>query len=291
MIKSMTGFGKATIDGSHQKVRVEIKSVNSKQFDLNIRIPANYKELETNIRNLIYKKLIRGKIDLFVSIENLSGKQNYKINQDVIHNYYNELKKLDKEISQLAHSDILPVLLRMPDVVCAENEETDEQEKDEIIQGATEAANHLDDFRISEGKKMEEIFRQNMKQMFSLLHEIPAHEEKRIQRIRERIKNHFREYTGEYPADESRFEQELLYYIEKIDIAEEKVRLGKHGEYFMETLESNEINGKKLNFISQEMGREINTLGAKAYDVNIQRIVVQMKDVLEQIREQLANIL
>lgn len=287
----MTGYGKAVSDLQKKKITVEIKTLNSKQFDIYIRMPGVYKKMETEIRSLLSKKLERGKIELNVQVENNDSTVHHKINHNIAKKYYEELKTLSNEINQHSDTDYLSILLKMPEVLSPEIEEIDEKELNIIIEVVKEAALKVNEFRIQEGQALGQDFINRIKFIEDSLKSIDPFEKQRIIYLKERIKNDLKAFIQDVNIDQNRLEQELIYYIEKIDITEEKVRLKKHCEYFLESLHQPVSNGKKLSFISQEIGREINTIGSKANDVNIQKVVVQMKDELEKIKEQLFNIL
>ncbi len=287
----MTGFGKCQAVLPDKKITLEIRSLNSKQLDLNMRLPGVYKEKEMQIRSLLATELHRGKIDFAIFIEAMGDFGNYSINQDLAKRYHRELENLAKEIDQKAESDYLSILSRMPDVLKNEIIEIGEDEWKRLFAEVNHAIKNLDDFRIEEGSSLDADFRKRTALILDYLSEIEKHEKERIKNVRERIRRHINEVSEEVNIDENRFEQEIIFYLEKLDITEEKTRLRKHCSYFIETMEEASPNGKKLNFISQEMGREINTLGAKASDANIQRFVVMMKDELEKIKEQVLNVL
>ncbi|MEI8202611.1 MAG: YicC/YloC family endoribonuclease [Bacteroidota bacterium] len=289
MIKSMTGFGSASYINKDKKISVEIKSLNSKQLDINSRVPLFMKNHEMEIRSMIAQKLERGKIDFYINMEGIEGEPVVNLNQRLLIKYCQELRKVSEIINEPV-TDILGLALRMPDVFSAP-EQTDEKDWIQLAEFIAEAINGLNTSREHEGKVLENDMQMRVMLITKLLEKIKPFEKKRIENIRERIKNDLKKYFDESQIDKNRFEQELFFYIEKLDITEEKVRLKKHCGFFLETLNERESNGKKLSFIIQEMGREINTLGSKANDAEIQMIIVQMKDELEKIREQLMNVL
>ncbi len=291
MIKSMTGFGKATSELADKTINIEIRSLNSKQLDVISKTPAVYKEKDPEIRTIISNKLERGKVDVTISIDSSENSSKFSINKNMVKQYYDELCSLSKELDSENKADYLSIVMRMPDVLSQEKEELKEGEWETISTSIGEAVADLDTFRIEEGKNMEKDFVKRSSLILKLLSQIEAFESSRIDNLRSKIYKDINQMVDDSQFDKNRFEQELLYYIEKLDITEEKVRLEKHCEYFIETLNENQSSGKKLGFISQEMGREINTIGSKANEVNIQRIVVQMKDELEKIKEQLSNVL
>lgn len=288
MLKSMTGFGKSTGSFQSKKVSVEIRSLNSKSLDLNTRIAHQYKELEPEIRKFVGKSLGRGKIDVSLSLDSMGDDKSVSINKELAKSYYNELKDLSSAIGQETE-DYLPLIMRMPDIFDNEKEELSEEEKNWILELVKEAASNINNFRRKEGEELEREFQDRISEIRSLLAEIPKYENERIEIIRERMKKGLEEIqSGSY--DDNRFEQEMIFYIEKLDVSEEKMRLANHLNYFEETMK-NEEAGKKLGFISQEIGREINTLGSKSNHAEMQVLVIGMKDNLEKIKEQILNTL
>lgn len=290
MIKSMTGYGKATGEINNKKITVEIKSLNSKQADITVRIPSFYKEKELPLRSFINKELGRGKIELNLYVELLGEQSSYKLNKDLFKKYYNDLSDIANDIDE-TNTDFISVIAKMPDVLKSEREELDENEWHEIQKIIGIAIHNLNDFRSSEGSSLEKDITERINNISNLLKEVDQYEAIRVDTIKERIRNLLNETIGEDNVNKERFEQELIYYIEKLDVSEEKTRLKTHCEYFIETVNNNQSEGKKLGFISQEIGREINTLGSKANNADLQKIVVQMKDELEKIKEQVLNIL
>jgi len=296
MIKSMTGYGKAVCELENKKVTVEIKSLNSKQFDLNVRLPRIYKEKELDVRSKMSKQVQRGKVDIAIFFESTDEEKNYSINASLVKNYYEGLKSLTKELGyEEKHSepmDYLNVIMKFPDVLKSEEKEFDKNEWEHIDSTIDKALQELIQFRAEEGEVLELDLINRTETIQKLQKETEVFESKRIDIIKERIRKNLAEIIGgKEKIDENRFEQELIYYLEKLDITEEKVRLRSHCEYFLKTMAEPEVNGKKLGFITQEMGREINTIGSKANDADMQKIVVQMKDELEKIKEQLSNVL
>jgi len=291
MIKSMTGFGKHTVEVKNNVITIEIRTLNSKQLDLNLRSPINYKENELEARNLVSNFLQRGKIDVNINIEHKSAENAPVINAELAQHYYSELNSLSRKLGVDAPSNYLEMILKMPDVLATQQEEIDPEEWQLIQDGLTAACKSVDNFRTQEGKLIEEEFIIRIKTISGLLLKVEPYEIERAAKVKERIQTNLNNLSLENQPDQNRLEQEMIYYIEKLDISEEKSRLKKHCDYFVETLKDKDAQGKKLGFISQEIGREINTLGAKANDVNIQKIVVLMKDELEKIKEQLFNIL
>lgn len=283
MIQSMTGYGKSIVQIGSKKISLEIKSLNSKNLDINTRFPGVYKEKEIDVRKIIANHLVRGKVDMSFYIETTSEETSTKINKEVVSNYIKQLEAIHKE------ADILSIAMRLPDVLKTEREELDPQEWEAIESGIREAIDHLKDYRLSEGKELKKDFEQRIAVLKSKLDEVIDLDGERLDQVRIRLKKSINDL--EQTVDENRFEQELIYYLEKLDITEEKVRLTNHLDYFIQELDANVSNGKKLGFISQEIGREINTIGSKANFAPMQKVVVQMKDELEKIKEQLLNVL
>lgn len=288
----MTGYGKAEIELAKAKLTIEIKSLNSKQLDLNIRLPYAFNEQELGLRALISKALERGKISVFINLENTGNNNNLHINSDLVKIYYNQLLGLANELGNTDVSGFLPTIMQMPDVVKSEKDEFDENDNQKFNQIVKEAIEKIDEFRIHEGAVLEEDFRNRIATILDLLSQVDEFEFVRVAKVKEKIEQALNNQIDESKIDKNRLEQELIFYIEKLDITEEKVRLAKHCHYFIETLDDKLISkGKKLGFILQEIGREINTLGSKSNDSDLQKIVVQMKDELEKIKEQSLNIL
>ena len=286
----MTGFGKSIVETSGKKISIEIRSLNSKQIDINTRMPWVYKEKEIELRNILSRELERGKIDLFISADILEDQSVPTINKSVVKNYYRQLNDIAGELYIDSPDQLLPVIMRLPDTLRTEKEELSEKEwavlKDLII----DAIRMIDGYRKEEGKAMETDIITRITNILSFLNDIEPFEKQRITTIREKLINSLKSIPNE-KIDMNRFEQELILYLEKLDLNEEKVRLKKHCDYFLETINAGNSNGKKLGFISQEIGREVNTIGSKANDAAIQKIVVKMKDELEKIKEQVLNIL
>ena len=286
MIQSMTGYGKAVAEFSDKKITVEIRSLNSKSLDLNTRLPFLYKEKELEIRKLLSEKLQRGKIDFSITTEATSLSKAQSINPDIIKAYISEFRQVVPEASD---AELLAIVMRLPDVMAFTCKEIEEDEWNQALELILKAVENLSQFRLDEGKVLEQEFIQRNNSILSLLKEVEPFEKERIGTLKERFTKNLEELSSEY--DQNRFEQELIYYLEKLDITEEKVRLKNHCEYFLENLKSDESEGKKLGFICQEIGREINTLGSKSNHSGMQKIVVQMKDELEKMKEQVLNIL
>ena len=289
MLLSMTGYGRATHTFKDKTITIEIRSLNSKFTDIRFKIPQNYKEKEGYLRKLITDTVKRGKIDLSIDVKSMSGDDDFGLNKALFKKYYSELKDLSDELA-LKNSDLLQAIMRIPNVVAAPEEAIEEEEWQALKEAVDMALKRFTNFRLTEGQAMKEDLKLRTHNILELLGQLNPHEEERVTRLRQRIYQTLEEHLGKDKIDENRFEQEILFYLEKIDVTEEKVRLEQHCNYFLEQLETKvSIKGRKLSFISQEMGREINTLGAKAYSSDIQKIVVGMKDELEKIKEQVAN--
>jgi uncharacterized protein (TIGR00255 family) len=284
---SMTGFGKAS--GSHQtkKVSVEIRSLNSKSMDLNVRMPQRYKELDAEVRKHVSKALGRGKVDVSINVDSIGEDSAVSINQSLAKKYYDELKALGNALNEESQ-DYLSLVLRMPEVMESKSEELEEEEMVWVMKLISEATDNLRDFRRKEGIELEEEFNERIGDIRGFLNDVPKYEDQRISVIRERMRKGLEEIEGGY--DDNRFEQEMIFYLEKLDVSEEKMRLSNHLNYFQETMVS-EAAGKKLGFIGQEIGREINTLGSKSNHAEMQKLVIGMKDQLEKIKEQILNTL
>lgn len=290
-MKSMTGFGKATAEIPGKKVTVEVRSLNSKQLDLNLRLPYLYKEKELELRADISKQIERGKVDITIFTEATQDAVPVAINKTLAKTYYKELKALSDELDEVT-PNILALVVKMPDVMKAEREvvELDEAEWKQIKATVDKAIDAFQKFRSDEGKTLSNEFTTRIGLIDNLLIEVVKMDAARVENIRSRIKNSLSEVIEKEKIDQNRFEQELVYYIEKLDITEEKLRLKTHIDYFLNTMKE-PGSGRKLGFISQEIGREINTIGSKANDATVQKLVVQMKDELEKIKEQLLNVL
>lgn len=284
----MTGFGKATTTFGSKKISVEIRSLNSKSLDLNTRIPSLYKEIDPIIRKMMSNSVGRGKIDFALNYDIIGEGEAVSINRDLAKAYYAELKSFNESIGESSY-DYLAHVLRMPDVFSKAKEELSEDEKAAVLALAQEAADNLNTFRRKEGEDLEREFSARIYDIRSLLLEVPKYEQERIDIIRERMKKGLEDIaSGTY--DDNRFEQEMIFYIEKLDVTEEKMRLSNHLTYFEETMKLDQ-SGKKLGFIGQEIGREINTLGSKSNHAEMQKLVIGMKDNLEKIKEQILNTL
>ncbi len=288
MVLSMTGYGKAAGTYETKKLVVEIRSLNSKSLDLYVRSVPAYRELELELRAIVAKNLDRGKIELSISIENSQDSRATTINKELAKAYFTELQQLAQEVGQES-SDLMSVVMRMPDVFSNEKEAVKEDETAFVSYLVEEACKQLIEFRKQEGDKLKADFIQNIDAIRRRLEIVPQFENERITAVRERMKAGLEKLTTK-AIDENRLEQEIIFYIEKMDISEEKVRLANHLDYFIETMDVPQC-GKKLGFITQEIGREINTLGSKSYHVEMQKLVVEMKDYLEKIKEQVLNTL
>lgn len=287
----MTGFGKAEFEVNNKKFTIEIKSLNSKQVDINTRIPAIYREKDIEIRKELSDKLERGKIDFNIYVESLGDESNSKINEPILRSYFKQLSKISAELNLATDHSTLQAALRLPDVVKTEYQTLDEEEWEIIIKNIRKAIADIDKFRVQEGDALKIDILKSIELIQSLLIQIEPFEGQRIEALRTRLTENLDKLSLNGNVDKNRFEQELIFYLEKLDINEEKVRLANHCEYFMDTVAEPVPTGKKLAFISQEIGREINTIGSKANNTEIQRIVVQMKDYLERVKEQLLNVL
>ena len=290
MIQSMTGFGKAEVDFPGKKITIEIKSLNSKQLDISTRIPVAYREKDIEIRNILSQGVERGKVDFIITLDAMDKSLSCAINQHVVRNYYEEIKELSGKLNIALPSDWFSIILRLPDAIKTEITELDEREWIAVKQAIEKALHSLNEFRKQEGLMLETVFVDKINKIEGLLKEIDVYETERVEKVKFRIQDNLTQMeSGSY--DENRFEQELIYYIERLDISEEKSRLSNHLKYFVETLKSEKSQGRKLGFIAQEIGREINTLGSKSNHALMQKLVVQMKDELEQIKEQIFNVL
>lgn len=290
MVKSMTGFGKADKQIENKKFTVEVKSLNSKGADISVRMPSIYRSKEIQLRKLITSTLERGKIDIYISFENLSAQSKVKINESVVSSYIDQLKKIT-EGAQIPSDEILSVAMRLPDTTSTSVENVDESEWDQVLEVVKEALADLTSFREDEGVSLRDDLLNNIAIIEKSREETLQYVDERIKTVRERIEENLSKITLAKGIDNDRFEQELVYYMEKFDINEEQIRLSQHCIYFREMLESDSAMGKKLGFIAQEIGREVNTMGSKANHKEIQRLVVNMKDALEKIKEQMLNIL
>lgn len=290
MLKSMTGYGRANAALTSKKVTIEIKSLNGKQLDVNLRMPAFLREKEPEIRAMLASVVERGKTDIIFSTGNSADEAAPGVNTALLTAYYNSLKSLADELGA-PDQNLFSVALQLPEVMNQPTTELSEEEWASLKQAIAEALSQLDEFRLHEGALLEKDFEHRISTILSLLVRVEPFEQQRILSLREKMASGFADYLKGSPLDQNRFEQEMIYYLEKLDITEEKVRLRKHCDYFLATMAEQASSGRKLSFITQEIGREINTLGSKANDASIQTLVVEMKDELEKIKEQLANIL
>lgn len=292
MIKSMTGFGKMTIETGNKKIVIEVKSLNSKQLDINLRIPNLYKEKEMEIRNLIKNWLERGKIDVCIYFDNSETEKAVSINSLVVEQYFKQMLEVANTLGvQINNNELLQTIMRFPDTLKQPSEELDETEWLKLKAGTEKALEMTDLFRKREGEVLIKDILHRIDLIKAYAAEVPQYEGKRIEGVRQRLQEKMKEWQEIQNIDQNRMEQEIIYYLEKLDITEEKVRLANHCQYFIETVEKEEAPGRKLGFIAQEIGREINTMGSKANDHDIQKLVVHMKDELEKIKEQSLNIL
>ena len=289
----MTGYGKAECKLKNKTISLELKSLNSKQLDIHTRLPNLYREKDPELRNQMINKLKRGKVELNITIEYLDEEKASLINSDIVRNYYRQLQSMSKDLNINSKEPLLQIIMRLPEVLKTETEELDSKEWESIMDSFNLTINELDSFRKQEGKALSKDLSYRLDLIEKYLKQINKFENQRIENIKKRLAGYLNEWVGKENVDPTRFEQELVYYLEKLDITEEKIRLKNHCKYFRNVMNENEDEpvGKKLGFISQEMGREINTLGSKASDFDIQKMIVMMKDELEKIKEQLNNIL
>lgn len=291
MILSMTGFGKAVVTYKGKKITAEIKSLNSKQLDLSVKLPFVYREKELELRNLVSSELVRGKVDLYITSESNSGAEPIDINLTMLKEYKEKLEQVSEELSIPKPYDWYATLMRLPNVFKTESDDNiEESEYEALFAAVNEAIGKLKEFRRQEGVRLDEFFTSRIMNIKALLEEIEPYERERVPMIKAKIEDALNKLDNT-DYDRNRFEQEMIFYIEKLDVNEEKQRLGNHLNYFLDTLSHGEGQGKKLGFISQEIGREINTLGSKSNHSEMQKIVVKMKDELEQIKEQVLNAL
>jgi uncharacterized protein (TIGR00255 family) len=286
MIQSMTGFGKATLQLPTKKITVEVKSLNSKGLDLNVRMPSLYREMELGLRNEIALALERGKIDFSIFIESTAEQTSTKVNVPIVKAYIAQLQEVNADADE---TELMKMAIRMPDALKVERDEIDENDWVQIQTVIKEALANILNFRQAEGMSLEKEFQLRIGNIRQYMNDALALDPERVQAIKDRLQTAISELKVN--VDENRFEQELIYYLEKLDITEEKVRLTNHLDYFLETIKGTEANGRKLGFITQEMGREINTMGSKSNHAQMQKLVVMMKDELEKIKEQVLNVL
>lgn len=291
MILSMTGYGKAVKELPNKKISVEIRSLNSKQLDLAMRLPSFYREKELEVRSYLAQRIGRGKVDFAMFCETQQAERVARIDENAVKQYYQQLISISNGLGMEGVTDYMRIIMTMPDVVKVEQPELDETEWSEVMKCIEEAVDNFIKFREQEGLALEKDLRTRLGLIEKYSLEVPKYETERVNKIRQRIQSNLDEIIAKDKVDQNRLEQELIYYIEKLDINEEKVRLANHIKYFLETMEGEPNPGKKLGFITQEMGREINTLGSKANQAEMQRLVVMMKDELEKIKEQILNCL
>jgi uncharacterized protein (TIGR00255 family) len=288
MLKSMTGFGKATGSNHGKKIVVELRALNSKSLDLYLKLPSYFKEKEIELRKIITQELDRGKVEAIVTVENIGEQGTYAINRNLAKAYYSEIKSLAEEVGA-ENDQLFSNIFRLPDILVQQNNELAEEDWNYLKELLLEAIQHLNAFRAQEGESLKNDFNTCISKIETALEDVVQYEQERIEVVRERMTKGLEELSQK--VDENRLEQELIFYIEKLDVSEEKVRLKNHLSYFKDTMNSEDGVGKKLGFIAQEMGREINTLGSKANHAEIQKLVVEMKDNLERIKEQVLNTL
>ncbi len=292
MLKSMTGFGKAVLELGNKKVTIEIKSLNSKQLDISTRLPNLYKEKDIEVRNLLKSELNRGKIELSIFVESVGSEKEVNINIPIVKEYYKQLSQASNEIGiNTDNEQLLQTIMRLPETLKIEYEELDEKEWVSIEAGIKQALLDIQSFRVQEGAALKRDIYARIANITDLASQVPQFEQQRIETVKARLRDKLNELNDKQNVDENRFEQELIYFLEKLDITEEKVRLANHCEYFLETAKTEDNAGKKLGFIAQEIGREINTMGSKANETKIQKRVIQMKYELEKIKEQILNVL
>ena len=290
MLQSMTGFGKATGTFENKKITIEVKSLNSKNLDVYVRMPSSYKEKEIELRKYIGEQLDRGKVECIITVESNGIDANHTINKELAGQYYAQIVDLGAYL-EIKPDDVMGMIMRMPDIFTTDETEIDDSEWEFIFDLVSKAVAKLKEFRSHEGESITKDFQTRINNIKAAFEKVPQFEKERIEDIKNRIESNLEEFVGGAKVDKNRFEQELIYYIEKIDIAEEKQRLAKHLDYFVEVMNEPKSQGKKLGFISQEIGREINTLGSKSYHSEMQKLVVGMKDELEKIKEQVLNTL
>ena len=291
MLKSMTGYGKTTCEVKNKIITIEIRCLNSKQADIYFKLPSMYREGDSQLRNKLIKSLVRGKIEFNLWYDITGAERKATINQVVLQDYIKQFEEMRASMKVPDNDVLLPIVMRLPEVLKVERKEIDEEEWGIIMNSVDEAIASTQSFRAQEGEVLEKDIRLRIRNITNLSGEMEKHLGARMDLIRTRLEGNLVNLVGKDKIDTNRFEQELIYYLEKLDITEEKVRLANHCSYFVETLDNESVAGKKLGFIAQEIGREINTMGSKANNGDIQKLVVQMKDELEKIREQLLNVL
>jgi len=291
MIQSMTGYGKATTEFANKKITVELKSLNSKSIDINTRISNLYREKDVEIRNMIAQRLVRGKVDFALYFDDITSSSTANINVSLMQAYKEQLENASVQLGVAMPDNLMEILVKMPDVMKTTSAELDECEWDTITRLLNQVFDHFDEFRSQEGAALARMFDEKLTTIETLLAQVEPYEKERIERIKSRLEENLNAIKDKIAVDPNRLEQEMIFYLEKLDINEEKVRLRNHIKYFRETMANEPAAGKKLGFIAQEMGREINTLGSKSNHSEMQIIVVKMKDQLEQIKEQVLNVL
>ena len=291
MIRSMTGFGKSSCDLEKKTVTIEIKSLNSRQTDIYTRLPNLIKGKDLEIRNEVISSLKRGKIEVSINLESKEGELSTNLNAAAIKNYYQQLNEISSDLGLTLSEAIMQTIVRLPESLNSDKDEMDDDEWQKIMKVLREALSEVDKFRVQEGNAMVNDIKERILLILQYLDKIGTFEGQRLDNIKNRLKENLNEFFNQENVDNNRFEQELIYYLEKLDITEEKVRLKNHCEYFMDVLKEEDSVGKKLGFVTQEIGREINTIGSKANNSEIQKLVVMMKDELEKVKEQLMNIL
>ncbi len=291
MLYSMTGYGRSEVAIKNTSIQLEVKSVNSKNLDISVRLPLQLKVLEIPLRKSVQEKLKRGSVEIILTYQEESQTSMLKIDRALLDKYYTQIQDFSQE-HQLDSTQILPALLALPEVVGTATEDWSDSDIDQILQSADQAIEKLTQYRLTEGNTLEPSLRTNIKQISDYSQELSQYETERVEAIKARLRKSAEELTGSIIVDNDRLEQEIFFYIEKIDISEEKQRLKSHLDFFLEILDKDEeLKGKQLNFVNQEIGRELNTLGAKSYNSNMQTLVIKMKDELEQIKEQTLNVL
>jgi uncharacterized protein (TIGR00255 family) len=291
MIKSMTGFGKASVELNNKVINIEVRALNSKQLDLYTRLPNSYREKDFEFRNVLANRLKRGKIELTFALDYKDEEQPVQLNSVVIKSYYKQLKEITRELGNREEEPLMPVIMRLPEVFSSSRDHHDEEEWKSIMSALDQAISGLDAFRIQEGKSLREDMLNRIGFIEGFLDQVRPFEHERSEQMKTKLANNLQELFSPGEYDRNRLEQEMIYYLEKFDITEEKIRLKNHCAYFREVAEEEDAVGKKLAFVAQEIGREINTIGSKANHSSIQRLVVLMKDELEKIKEQLMNVL
>ena len=290
MTHSLTGFGKSEVTIGHLHVNIEIRSLNSKFLDINLKIPTVFKEIDSSLRTIIKNDLTRGKVELSIHYEKINSSSKITINKEQLKNYYSQLKEISTELNNQNDKDFMGYALKLPEVIQHQKETVDKQSNETLINAVKEACEDLNSFRKKEGESLQKELLNYVNSILGNLTKIDPFEKERLPKVKQKLFRSVEELNLKSQIDEKRLEQELIYYAEKLDLTEEKIRLKEHCSYFLETLKEKN-SGKKLGFITQEMGREINTLGSKANHLSIQKIVVEMKDELEKIKEQVLNIL